>query len=271
MPEFACSGPITIDLRIPAGSVELHAEPRDTAVVEVAPYDSSDASREAASETRVELSGDTLIVSAPEASGWLLRRSPRLRVTARVPAGSSGRLRVASADVTGHGEWAQVKLGTASGDAFFEHVAGDLTVHTARGDVRSVLVGGRLTVKTASGDVSAQQVGGSVDAASASGDVQVDEAGADVSIKTASGDTRIGAARHGTVRANTVSGDVSVGVVSGTGVWLDLSTLSGKTRSDLSMSGEAGGGSAPEHTLTLQVRTVSGDIEIHRVTLPTPA
>jgi DUF4097 and DUF4098 domain-containing protein YvlB len=271
MPEFACSGPITVDLRIAGGSVELHADSHDTAVVEVAPYDSSDASREAASQTRVELSGDTLVIAGPEASGWLLRRSPRLRVTASVPAGSSGRLRVASADVSGHGEWTQVKLSTASGDAYFEQVTGDLTVNTASGDVRSSVVGGRLTVKTASGDVSAQQLGGSADVVSASGDVQVDDAGADVSVKTASGDTRIGAVRQGTVRANTVSGDVSVGVVSGTGVWLDLSTLSGKTRSDLNMSGEGGGEFVPEHRLTLQVRTVSGNIEIHRVTLPTPA
>jgi autotransporter translocation and assembly factor TamB len=271
MPEFPCSGPITVDLRLGGGSVELHAEPRDTAVVEVAPYDSSDASREAATQTRVELSGDTLMIAGPEASGWLLRRSPRLQVTARVPAGSTGRLRVASADVTGHGEWANVKLNTASGDAYFERVTGDLTVNTASGDVRAVLVGGRLTVKTASGDVTAQQVDGTADITSASGEVQIDESGADVSAKTVSGNTRVGAARQGTVRANTVSGDVSIGVISGTGVWLDLSTLSGKTRSDLDMSGAGSAVVPPDHTLALQVRTVSGDIEVHRATLPAAA
>lgn len=271
MPEYACSGPITVDLRIAGGSVELAAEPRESAVVEVAPYDNSDNSREAAAETRVELSGDTLTIAAPEGSGWLLRRAGRLRVIARVPSGSSARLRVASADVSGHGQWRDVKLNTASGDGYFEQLSGDLTVNTASGDVRAVTVGGRLTVKTASGDVSAQQVNGSVDVASASGDVQVDEANADVSTKTASGNVRIGATRRGTLRLNTVSGDVMIGVISGTGVWLDLNTLSGKTRSDLSMGGESAGGTVPEHTLTLQVRTVSGDIEIHRVTLPTAA
>jgi hypothetical protein len=269
MPEFPCPGPITVDLRITGGTVELHAEPRDTAVVEVAPYDDSAASREAAEQTRVELTGDTLLIAGPEAPGWLLRRSPRLRVSARVPADSAGRLRVASADVTGHGRWSHVKLNTASGDAYVEQVAADLSVNTASGDVRAVQVGGRLTVNSASGDVSAERVDGSVDVKSASGDVQVEQAGADVNVKTASGDTRIGATRHGTVRATTVSGDVSVGVVSGTGVWLDLNTLSGRTSSDLEMGGEPGTPSQPD--LTVQVRTVSGNIDVHRVTQRTPA
>jgi DUF4097 and DUF4098 domain-containing protein YvlB len=273
MPEFPCSGPITVDLRLASGTVELHAEPRDTAEVEIVPYDDDAASREAAEQTRVELTGDTLVIAAPENSGWSFRlRSPRLRVTVRVPSGSAGRLRVATADVTGHGEWSQVKLNTASGDGYLERVTGDLTVNSASGDVRAGQVDGRFTVNTASGDISAQQVGGSIDVKSASGDIQVDETAADVNVKTASGDTHIRAARTGTVRANTVTGDVSVGVVSGTGVWLDLNTLSGKTSSDLNLTG---GGTptadAAPHTLTVQVRTVSGNIDVHRVTLPTAA
>jgi hypothetical protein len=272
MPEFPCPGPITVDLRLAGGTVELHAEPRDTAVVEIAPYDASDASQQAAEQTRVELAGDTLLIAAPDSSGWAIRwRVPRLRVTARVPAGSSARIRVAAADVTGHGEWSQVKLNAASGDAYLERVTGDLTVNTASGDVRAVQVGGRFTVVTASGDVSAQQVAGAIDIKSASGDVQIEESAADVNVKTASGDTQVRAARYGAVRANTVSGDVSVGVVSGTGVWLDLNTLTGRTSSDLNMTGAGGAETPADHTLTVQVRTVSGNIDIHRVTLPAPA
>lgn len=270
MPEFPCPGPITLDVRIAAGSVDLYAEPRETAVVEVAPYDGSDNSREAAARTHVELSGDTLVIAAPEGSGWLLRRSPRLQVTARVPAGSTGRVRVASADTSCHGQWSQIKVNTASGDSYVEQLTGDLSVNTASGDVRAGAVGGRLTVKTASGDVSARQVTGPVDVKSASGDLQLDQVDTDLTVTTASGNATVGAARHGSFRANTVSGDVSVGVVSGTGVWLDLNTLSGKTRSDLSVS-EGGGGAAGNPDLTLQVRSVSGSIDVHRVTLPTPA
>jgi predicted DNA-binding protein with PD1-like motif len=267
MPEFPTSGPVTVDVRLAGGNVELYAEPRETAQVEITPYDDSDASQEAAARTRVELTGDTLVIAAPEAGGWLLRRSPRLRVVARVPAGSSGRLKLATADATCHGEWTQVKLGTAAGDVYTEQVTGDLTVNTASGDVRAGQVGGRLTVKTASGDVSAQEVRGSVEVKSASGDVQIDDADGDLHITTASGNVTIGAARRGTLRANTVAGDISVGVVSGTGVWLDLNTLSGRATSDLSVTGGSGEASGPD--LTVQVRAISGNIHVHRVNLPT--
>lgn len=268
MPEYATPGPINLEIRIAAGDVEIHAEPRQTAVAEVVPHDDSGSARELAEKTRVEVSGDTLLISAPELGGWLLRRAPKLRVTARVPTGSSARIRVASADIHGYGEWSQVRVNSASGDTQLDQVTGDVSVNSASGGVRAVRVGGRLTVNTASGDVTSNQVDGRIDVKSASGDIQVDTAGGDVVLKTASGDAIIGAARNGTVRAHSVSGDVSVGVVSGTGVWLDLNTLSGRTHSDLDMSG---GAPPASHDLTINVNTVSGDIAVRRVTLPTTA
>lgn len=262
MDQFDCPGPVTVDLRLAAGACEIRAEPRDSAVVEVEPYDGSDTARQAAESTRVELTGDTLVIAAPESGGWLFRRSPRLRITAAVPTGSSGRLRVASADITCYGEWAQVKLNTASGDAHVEHVTGDLTVNSASGDIRAGQVDGRLTVNTASGDVTAGHIGGPVQVKGASADLEVDDLGADLRSHTASGDVRIGTARRGTVAVNSASGDVSIGVATGTRVWLDLNTLSGRTRSDLDMTGDTPAG---DLELTLQVRTMSGDIDIHRI------
>jgi hypothetical protein len=267
MPEFPTSGPITVDIRLAGGSIDLHAEPRDTAQVEITPYDDSDAAQEAAARTRVELTGDTLVIAGIEGSGWLLRRSPRLRVSARVPTGSAGRIKVATAEVACHGEWSHAKLATAAGDGYVERATGDVTVTTASGDIRVGRIDGRLTVKTVSGDVAAQQVGGPVDVKSASGDLRIDTAGGDLSATTASGDLTVGAASHGTLRANTVSGDVSVGVVSGTGVWLDLNTLSGRTHSDLTVTDGSGPDASPD--LAVHVRTVSGDIGLHRVNLPT--
>lgn len=267
MHKFNCSGPVTVELRLGRGSCEIRAEERDTVTVEVEPYDNSDAAQEAARDTRVELSGDTLVISAPEAGGWLFRRAPRLRVTAAVPTGSSGRLRAASADLTCHGEWGQIKLNTASGDVYAERVTGDLSVNSASGDVRAGQVDGRLTVNTASGDVSANRAVGSVDIKGASGDVEIDELGGDLRCGTASGDVRIGSARQGTISVHSASGDVSLRVVPGTRVWLDLNTLSGRTTNDLEVGAESPSGG---HDLSVQVRTMSGDIGVHR-TAPAPA
>jgi hypothetical protein len=268
MPEYPCSGPVTVDLRLGGGSCEIRAEPRDTALVEVEPYDNSDAAREAARDTRVELSGDTLVISAPETGGWLFRRAPRLRVTAAVPTGSSGRLRVASADISCYGEWDQVKANTASGNVYVERANGDLSINSASGDIRAGQIDGRLTVNTASGDIATTRVIGPVEIKGASADVEIDEIGGDLRTSTASGDVRVGSARQGAISVNSASGDVSLGVVAGTGVWLDLNTLSGRTRSDLSVGEQ----SPPTgHDLSIQVRTMSGDIDIHRVNPPTAA
>lgn len=268
MPEFSCSGPITVDLRLGGGTCELRAESSDTARVDVEPYDNSDAAQAAAREARVEVTGDTLVISAPEASGWLFRRSPRLRVTAMVPTGSSGRLRVATADITCHGEWSDVKVNTASGDTYLERVTGDVTVNSASADVRTGQVDGRLTVNTASGNVSATSVRGAVEVKGASGDLEIDNLGEGLRSNSASGDVRIGAASSGSITVNSASGDVSVGVVTGTGVWLDLNTLSGRTESDLAIGGDT---PVDRHDLAIQVRTMSGNIDIRRVTAPEPA
>ncbi len=45
--EFNTSRPVTLSLRLAGGGAEIVAEDRDTAVVDVAPDDNSDASREA--------------------------------------------------------------------------------------------------------------------------------------------------------------------------------------------------------------------------------
>lgn len=262
MPEFTCPEPITVTARLGSGTIEITAEDRPTATVDVSPYDNSDSSREAAANTRVEMHDGRLLIEAPETGGFMFRRSPRIRVDVRVPADSALEVKVASADLSAHGRFASAAVKSASGGVYLDHVTGDATVSTASGGVRVVRVDGALRVNAASGDVNAHAVNGAVTAHAASGDVEIDVAGGSVEAKTASGDVRVGSARRGAVRVNSASGDVQVGVESGTGVWLDLTTISGSTRSDLSTSDAPANG---EPALTIQVRTLSGDIEIHRV------
>jgi len=267
MYEFACDRPITIDVRVPAGVVEIVAEERASASVEVTPQDGSDTSRQAAAETLVEMNGDTLVVHAPKDGGWLWRRGPRLRVTARVPVDTALSLGMASADARCHGRYRAASVRTASGDVTLDEVTGDAAVHSASGDIEVRTVGGSLRLNSASGDVALGRVGGDASVNTASGDVMINDVSGDVTARTASGDIRIRAAHRGRFQAKTASGDVQIGVVQGVGVWLDVSSLSGSTRSDLTM------GEAPvDRTadLTLSIRTLSGDVEITR-TAPAPA
>jgi DUF4097 and DUF4098 domain-containing protein YvlB len=269
MREFNVQDRITLFAKLAAGAMNVAAEPRDTAAVEVLPYDDSTASREAAERTVVEMRGSALHVESPE-GGWRLRRSGRIRVDVRLPEDSRLVVRVASADTRFDGRYGDATIDTASGDVTVDHVAGTLTVKGASADVRVARVEGQLVVDSASGDVVLGYAGGDVIVGTSSGDITLDKAEGSVRAQSASGDLRLGSVGQGNVQLSTASGDVRVGIAAGTSVWLDLSTASGSTRSDL----DHGDAQAPANgvpDLNLRVRTASGDIELRRVAVPASA
>jgi DUF4097 and DUF4098 domain-containing protein YvlB len=153
-------------------------------------------------------------------------------------------------------------------------VSGDVTgsalVHTASGDIRLTSVGGAFSARSASGDVSVSTVSGSLVVHSTSGDVRVGVAGGDVEVRTVSGDVEIGDAIEGSAQVTAVSGDVEIGVHKGTLAAINLATVSGDTRSDLSITDapvfveedESEESGDPGRKLDIRVRTTSGDIRL---------
>ncbi|HEU4346601.1 MAG TPA: DUF4097 family beta strand repeat-containing protein [Actinoplanes sp.] len=269
MPEFDRSTPVTVAVHTHSGKIDIHAEESATVVADVVPLDGSDASRQAAEQTVVALEGDTLMIRAPEKSGWTWRRSGRLGVTVRVPLDSSIAVKSASADLRATGRFAEAQVAAGSGDVQVDDVTGSAHLGAASGDVTVGRVGGSLRITNSSGDLTVGDVSGDVSADAASGDIEIGSAGGSVQAATASGDIEIGVVRRGETRVRSASGDVTVGVAAGTGVWLDVSTASGSTKNDLTMGGaEGSSGSAALH---LRVRTASGDIQIRRVAEPFPA
>jgi hypothetical protein len=250
----------TVDVELEAGSVQVITEDRDVPAATVEPADGSPTSQDAAAKTRVELRGNTFYVHAPK-SRRLLGRSAKLAIAIRTPPGGNFRATTASAEVTCYGQLGDVAVTTASGHVEIEHATGDAHIKTASARVRAGRVDGDLRVETASGDVSSRHVGGATRVSTASGDVEINDANSRVAVSTASGAVNVGTPGQGDVQVKTASGDVALTVPSGTGVWLDLSTISGTTRSDLDMSAEA---PATGPNLTLRVRTLSGDIEVYR-------
>lgn len=246
MPEFPTSTPISILASFASGSINITTEERETVNVVVSPYGDSERARLAAEAIDVEFNGDSLSIEAPANTSWH-REDHLVKIEVLAPSGSSVLINVASASVKCSGQYSQVQVNSASSEMEIDEVSGDVKIQTASGDTRIVSVGGRLTANTASGDVLVANVGVSVRVNTASGDVEIAEAG--------------GAVHTGTVSVNSASGSVSVGVVSGTGVWLDLNSKSGSINSDLDTTGEP----PDTHDLTIQVRTVNGDIDILRV------
>jgi DUF4097 and DUF4098 domain-containing protein YvlB len=268
MPEFDYSTPVTVALRMPNGTADIHAEDRTSVLAEVVPLDGSSASRHAAEQTLITLDGDTLVVRAPESGNW--RRSGRLAVTIRVPLDSSIAARLPAVHLRATGRFAQAQVTAASGEAVIDDVTGDATLEAASGELTIRRVGGALRIRSASGDLSIGDVTGDVTAETASGRLGIRRADASVRAHSASGAIEIGAVRQGETGVRSISGNVQVGVAAGTGVWLDVSTVSGSASNELAMGADApAAGTAA--TLQLRIRTVSGDIHIHRAAATFPA
>lgn len=267
MYEFPTDSPVEVDLRVAAGRCDVSAEDGlETITVVVEPMaPANERSGQAADETTVELNGTQLLIKTPDTSGmgWLFgRRTPRLHITARIPAESRLDSKQASADLTCTGRLSALNVGSASGNVHVEHVTGDASIDTASGDVRLGRVEGGVKANCASGDLHVDHVGDGLSNTGASGDTTVGTCLGEVKVHSASGDLHIGSACSGTVKATTASGDVTVGVPAGTGVWLDLNTASGTTTSDLAVGGET---PMSGHDLELRASSASGDIEVHRV------
>ncbi len=254
---FSTPQPLTLRVRNPAGEVEITAAETTDTTVEVIPRGGS--GKDSTERTRVELSADgtRLDVEAPERR---FGSASRLAMIIRLPVGSLANVRTASADVTCRGSLGRLEAATASGDIAADRIDGDVTVTTASGETTLGTVTGSVECKSASGDVRADTVHGGCRTNSASGDVHVGACGGDVLARTASGDVQLRQAERGSIDITTMSGDVKIGVRRGTVVWLDLSTLSGRTRSDLEHQDSA----PPEDgdVLSISVRTMSGDITL---------
>jgi DUF4097 and DUF4098 domain-containing protein YvlB len=261
--EFPGSDPIEMYISLPSGSIAISAEPTDKTTVRLEPSRPGRHSDDLISEIRVEFSDGRLEITFPRQFG--MRRNGSVDLTVRAPARSSCTVHTASSDISCLGELAALDGKTGSGDLTAAVVSGPVQLETASGDLWLEEAAGAARLHSASGDVRLLRAGGDVIANSASGDLAIGTAAGSVTARTASGDLRVDRIVTGQADLNSVSGDITVGVAPGTGVYLDLSTVSGRVRSDLEESADDGTGA-----LVLKCRTVSGDVEVVRAA-PVPA
>jgi len=182
---FAVSGPVRLDISLPAGEIEVDAAPTEEARVELK-----------------ALRGGESVVEEARAE---------VRVRARVPEGSALRAKTASGDLTARGRLGDTEVKSASGDVKLDSV-GELDVKLASGDLKVTRMDGDAHIDSASGDVDLGEAGSGVVMRTASGDQQVRSvAGGKVELSSASGDIRVGIKRGSRlwVDARSMSGDVS--------------------------------------------------------------
>ena len=77
-----------------------------------------------------------------------------------------------------------------------------------------------------------------------------------------SGDVRLADAMSGRTEVSAVTGDVEIGVHSGSRASVNLSTLTGNTVTEFEVSSQAPDGDTP--SLDITVKTTSGDIRLRR-------
>jgi hypothetical protein len=275
---YSTPGPLRLNLEIPSGEIEIDTRNTDETRVELEAVANNDAIRDLVENSRIELiprgDGHEVVVEAKSRHGIFisLSRGPdirfggpdvRLRITC--PHGADLDIRTKSADLRARGEYGIVEVKTASGDLEVEKAKDATRIKTASGDVHIGEAASSLEVQSVSGDLHAGSVRGDIRAQLVSGDVHVRDAGASISTNTVSGDQRFEAVQSGQIELKAISGDVMVGVRSGSRLYVDANTVSGSTSSELELSDSPAPAPADDAPLVeLFVKTVSGDVRIER-------
>jgi len=203
----------------------------------------------------VEQRGNAILVSSDKNSSWLSRGSAYVVIQA--PPGADLRVAVASAAVEADLALGKVEIKTASGDIDLNR-AETLIVKTASGDLDVETVDRALRFTSASGDLRAEDVRGSLVVSTASGDVHIERTDATLEMNTASGDAYITRFEGRSANFKAMSGDIDLGIPTGTNVDLDLTLLSGKLR----LPDTEPRRRPPERQMSIRAKLVSGNFTI---------
>jgi Putative adhesin len=254
--EFDTPEPIKLAVQNMAGAIEVVAGDTPTTTVEVRPIRGGHG-RDMVENTEIRMSADNkhLVVTVPERR-LTFGRFSRVAVVVRLPEDSAVALRSASSEVRGAGRLARFECRIASGDVDVEEVTGPVDIKAASGDIRLGRVGA-TQLRTASGRVRIAHTTGDCSVKIASGRVEIGLAEQSLEVRSASGDVTVDEVRSGQVLLKVTSGNIRVGVRAGVPARLDVSTTSGRARSELPVHDTApAGGPGVE----LNVRTTSGNV-----------
>ena len=196
-------------------------------------------------------------------------------------------------------------ISAGSGDVDVQEITGDVEVHAVSGDISLRAIGGRAIVETLSGEIEITDGVGDLRATTVSGDITARGVRGSAEVHTTSGTVDLGMPRAGSVKVESISGDIlfdgmptddasfqlathsgdiTLRMSDGARGVLDVSTFSGEVTSNSTLlltangmprSGrrertgqrfEFGGGGSTRIT----VATFSGDIRLQRSSRRTP-
>jgi DUF4097 and DUF4098 domain-containing protein YvlB len=242
--------PLELEVGIPSGDIEVETTEGEESNITV---DGDDRLLE---EVEVRQDGNRVVVTYRGKGKFGFSLSPlslvfgsELRVRATVPHGAGVKVKTASADTRLDGDFGPLGINSVSGDV----------------RLRGVTAGG-ANLKTVSGDAELDKVQGDLSAHTVSGDLRMGPVEGSTDLKTVSGDIRLQAVSAGDVRFSSVSGDIEIGIASGSALDVDAGSTSGDLSSEVPLASEPvpgeSEGAAP--TVVLRGRTVSGDVKVFR-------
>jgi hypothetical protein len=268
MPVFETPGSVSLQIKLPSGRVEVTTvdEPRTTVEV-VSGRRGSDAVDDVEIRCVERHGGHFVTIERRDQLRWgpiQISWGGDIEVRITCPPGANLEFSGGSSDLRVDGDLGEVEARTASGDIKLDDVRGRLEAKTASGDLYLGAAESGGSVNTVSGDLYVRRVGEPLTARTISGDVHVEALSAPLTLGTTSGDVDIRVVSAGEIRVQTVSGDVRIGVASGTRVWIDATSVSGDLESQLGVTDSVPDGQGEESgdVVPLQVKTVSGDVQI---------
>ncbi|GAB3480686.1 DUF4097 family beta strand repeat-containing protein [Nocardiopsis coralliicola] len=274
------AAPATVTIEAWGGTVTVVASPRDTADVDVAPFNAeSSRDADAARNTVVDRGPGRVAVRVPKPGvKKLFGHQPATGIRAEVPEGTNVRVR----------GWSQIDLagplGEVEVDASVERVSVDrcqtLDLKSSVGAVQIGEVAGRADVTSSIGEVQIERLCGPSTVRSSVGQVEIHSAESDLQVKGAHsgvvlhrvtgaaavasthGRVRIVRLIAGSVDVSTSHGPVEIGVAEGIPAWLDVQSQRGRILSHLDGSGPAP--EADEASVSVRTRTKWGSITLKR-------
>ncbi len=267
---FEVQGPVELDVRLASGDIEVDPTADGRVEIELIAHDEE--SQRLVDNARIELNPHghrpTVLVDVPQKKGFSISIFGRSGIECRIrcPHESGLSVRTKSADVSTRGTLGGLNVQTASGDLDVDRVSGGVNIKSASSDFSAREIKGGVNIQTASGDIDLSIARGPINVTSVSGDISIGEAYDNVSANSVSGDQDHGAVMQGVVAAHSVSGDVTIAVRRGSRAFLDCTTVSRDTTSELEQTTDAPAGDGP--LVEIRAKTVSGDIRITRAPAP---
>lgn len=209
-------------------------------------------SPEALSAVEVDASADTVSVhSTTKKRRWL---GASVDTTVILPAGSSVAVRSGVGDVVVGLDVRELEVHTGSGDVRADVVSGVCDIKIGSGDVRLRRLEGASRISSGAGDVRVDWTS-EMTINTAAGDIHLGEVTESARIKSATGDVRVRKFAGSDLEIKTMSGDVTVGLVTGMVVDAAIKTLSGDLRNRIKPSaGEKIG------RMNLRITSLAGDV-----------